>query len=307
MTDTVYFTRYRDLIPEWETFQDFVSRPRPETLRVNRLKTNADELRAYFERREIRVQPSEWFENLLYWRQSNRAGSATLAHWSGRYYLQDPVTLLPVEALDLRPGEVALDLCAAPGGKALYMAEEVGSPGSVIANEPAFDRRRALGSNIRRLGAWNLAVTGYDGQSVPEKRQFSAILVDAPCSGEGANRGGQHRSRSEDEKDQEQFVGVQWMLLEKAYTLLEPGGRLVYATCSYAPEENEAVVARLLADTDARLEPWEDGRPHAPGVEKWEDEKYPSVMSHLWRCYPYHYDGGGIVFGKIRKPGVSSP
>jgi len=92
------------------------------------------------------------------------------------------------------------------------------------------------------------------------------------------------------------------MLLEKGYRLLEPGGRLVYATCSFAPEENESIISRLLKKTSAQIESMEMDAPHDPGVTEWKDTVYGDELESIWRIYPHHYDGGGMVFGRIRKP-----
>ena len=223
-------------------------------------------------------------------------------HWLGYYYIQDPVSVLPVEALQLEKGEQVLDLCAAPGGKGLYMGQLLGNEGTVVANEPDGKRRQVLQSNIQRLGAANLVLTAYDGRVVPEGEKFSAILVDAPCSGEGAQRYPEEPPDVETKSQHQDLAERQYGLLEKAYRILEPGGRVVYSTCTYNPLENEAVVTRLLQNTGARMVDVDFDYPHGHGVREWENHQFHPEVEMIWRCYPHHYNGGGMAFALLEKP-----
>lgn len=262
-----------------------------------------DAVTDYLDREDLGHRIHPHLPAVFFWTASGRPASACLLHWLGAYYIQDPVSLLPVDALEPATGETVLDLCAAPGGKSLYLAERVGPDGSVVANEPVFRRRRSLNTNVQRLGGHNVIVTAYDGRNVPESERFESILVDAPCTGEGTIRGEQPGMARRPAREHERLAAKQFALARKAYRLLAPGGRLVYATCSYAPEENEAVLSRLLDSTDARLEPIDMDRPHDPGTTSWQGEQYGDALRHVWRCYPHHYGGGGMVLGRIRKPG----
>lgn len=296
------FSSYRSIITDWSSFQEFLTRPQPEFFRVNRLKSSVEEIESYCRDHSLSIEPIEPFETVYRWNQKDRAASETILHWTGKYYIQDPVTILPVLALELNAGETVLDMCAAPGGKTLAMAEIVGNGGFVIANDPSPSRRKSLNSNIQRLGAANTAVSAYQGQSMPESRQFSAILLDVPCTGEGSfRRTGQPLRRSSDD-ERKKLTETQVMLLEKGYRLLEPGGRLVYATCSFAPEENESIISRLLRKTNAKIESIAIDAPHDSGVSEWRGTCYQQELQSIWRVYPHHYDGGGMVFGRIRKP-----
>lgn len=296
------FSAYRSIVSDWASFQECLRRPQPEFFRVNRFKSSVKEVEAYCGKYSFSIEPLEPFETIYRWNQPERVASETILHWAGKYYIQDPVTVLPVLALDLQEGEIVLDMCAAPGGKSLFMAEIVGNHGFVVANDPSPSRRMSLNGNIQRLGAANTAVTAYEGQSLPEDRQYSAILLDVPCTGEGSFRRSDQRLRRAPDEERKHLTDTQTMLLEKAYRLLEPGGRLVYATCSFAPEENEAIICDLLKKTSARIESMEIDGPHDPGVTEWKDKVYKDELTAVWRIYPHHYDGGGMVFGRIRKP-----
>lgn len=291
------------MVNDWDAFQSSLYTEGPDAFRVNGWKTDVNSMLSYFRTHtEFDVEPSPHLPNLFYARHLNHPVSKTLLHWAGHFYIQDPVTLLPVMALDLTGGETVLDLCAAPGGKTLQLSETVGPRGTVVANEPLGNRRKILNSNIQRLGAPNVNVTGYEGQSIPESRQFDRILADVPCTGEGNYHvTGQTLNRASD-GERSDIVERQFQILKKAYTVLEPGGEIVYSTCSYAPEENEAVVDRLLTRSDARLVPVALDGPHDSGVTEWQSETYHAELDRVWRCYPHHYDGGGLVFTKISKP-----
>jgi NOL1/NOP2/sun family putative RNA methylase len=297
------FEHYRELISDFQEFKKASVAPAPEALRLNGWKNGLDKFEKWIETQGYKVEKSPYFSDLYYWRQPDRFASSTVLHWAGHYYIQDPVTLLPVRALDLRPGETVLDLCAAPGGKSFHISRLVGLEGCVVANDPSPGRRQILQSNLQRLGVPNLVITPYQGQSVPENKLFDAILVDAPCSGEGSNRWPDGNPPRVSKSDREHLINTQQMLLKKAARLLVPGGRIVYSTCTYSPLENEAVVKRILEETTLVIEEIELELPHEPGVESWDEKQFGSELKKLWRCYPHHYDGGGMVFARLRKPG----
>ncbi len=287
---------------KWAEFQKAHRRPAPGCFRVNGFKSSPGEINDYFNSQGIKLEQSEYFDNIYYWTETCRAVSETFLHWAGYYYIQDPVSILPVEVLGLVRGERVLDLCAAPGGKCLYIAEKVGEKGGVIANDPAEKRRRVLQANIQRLGAANVAISAYDGRVVPESKKFTAILVDAPCSGEGAQRYIDGPPEIEKDSAHREMAERQYQLLEKAYRLLAPGGRVVYSTCTYSPLENEAVVGRLLKEKEAILRKVNLDLPHRGGVVAWKNYEFNSELKKMWRCYPHHYNGGGMVFALLERP-----
>ncbi|MGM0380505.1 MAG: RsmB/NOP family class I SAM-dependent RNA methyltransferase [bacterium] len=301
-TEGYYFKEYLPLVSEVEQFQQALHKRPRRSFRVNKLKTSPAEIKEYFSNLNLKVEQSSFFDELFYWDDNSRRVSETFLYWAGHYYIQDPVSLLPVAALGLSKGEKVLDLCAAPGGKALYMAEIVGDKGCVVANDPAGRRRQVLQGNIQQLGAANLAVTGYDGRSVPEDKKFKAILVDAPCTGEGAQRYPEGPPEREEPEKRREISKRQFELLAKAYRLLASGGRIVYSTCTYNPRENEAVVSRLLEQTSAEIVRPELDLPHDPGVASWEELEFDRRLEKMWRCYPHHYGGGGMVFALLRRP-----
>jgi 16S rRNA C967 or C1407 C5-methylase (RsmB/RsmF family) len=150
--------------------------------------------------------------------------------------------MLPPLILDPQPGERLLDMCAAPGGKATYLAQLTQNRALIVANDVTHHRIGILRSHSDRLGITSIVVTRYQGQSFPMRMQFDRILLDPPCSAEGTYRTGKRPPLTEDPQVSYRLQRLQQMLLNRALELLRPGGTLVYSTCTYAPEENEEVL-----------------------------------------------------------------
>lgn len=152
------------------------------------------------------------------------------------------------ELLDPQPGERVLDLAAAPGGKATHIAALMGGRGLLIANEPHPQRAWVLAENLERWGAANVAITNETPERLADRfaGYFDRVLLDAPCSGEGMFRKSEAARREWSPALVQGCAQRQALILEQAGRLVRPGGRLVYATCTFAPEENEAVIGRFL-------------------------------------------------------------
>jgi len=198
---------------------------------------------------------------------------------AGHIYLQDPATALAPDLLASQPGEAVLDVCAAPGGKTLQLAEAVGSGGRVVAVDLPGLRLERLRDNLRRYRdlRGRIGVVACDGRELSagilaaEKcpRAYDAVLLDAPCSNTGVLR---HRVDAKwrlGPADLVELPRLQGALLARAAALVRPGGRIVYSTCSLEPEENAAVVEAFLASRDGAgfalaesraSRPWIDGR-----------------------------------------------
>ena len=169
----------------------------------------------------------------------------------GEFYVQDPSTLLSVHVLDPQAGERILDLCAAPGGKTTYIAQVIEDDGEIFAGELDPDRLKLVTENCKRMHI--TSVTPCLPDELDNYRRnggelFDRVLVDAPCSNTGVIRRRldlRWRIRAE---EIDRLRKTQLELLQRATTLLKPGGVLVYSTCSLEPDENEQVVAEFRAD-----------------------------------------------------------
>ncbi|MBX5437731.1 MAG: RsmF rRNA methyltransferase first C-terminal domain-containing protein [Alicyclobacillaceae bacterium] len=215
--------------------------------------------------------PVPWSRDGFYIRLDSPLGR-DIMHEAGAYYIQEPSAMAVVEALDPRPGERILDLCAAPGGKATAIGRRLGSAGTLVANEVHPERARILLQNIERTGALALVVSEHP-QRLAElwPGQFDAVLVDAPCSGEGMFRKDPASRQEWSTAAVERCAARQREILRHAVRMVKPGGRLVYSTCTFNPVENEQVVAWLLNACDAEVltladwPGWETGRPEWAG------------------------------------------
>ena len=190
-----------------------------------------------------------WAEGGFYLRPGARPG-ASVAHWAGAFYLQEASAMLPAAALKARPGERVLDLCAAPGGKSSQIALAMGGEGALIANEVDAARARVLAANLERLGVTNAVVLNETPARLAARwpGYFDAVLVDAPCSGEGMFRREAQSREAWTDAAPRGCAKRQAEILEAAATLVRPGGRLLYSTCTFNDVENEGSVANFLQD-----------------------------------------------------------
>jgi len=300
MDDPTGLDRYREIIPDWQAFRAACARPLPTVLRVNPLRTTRDRLASRLAAQGIDCWPLPWADDLLQTEQE--AIGRTMEHWLGCFYVQEAVQSLPVRALDPQPGERVLDLCAAPGGKTTQIAGRIENEGTVVANEPSGRRQPSLLANLNRLGVLNAIVTAYRGESFPMKAAFDRVLVDAPCSAEGTLRKEPSLRDGAALRTVERLAALQRRLILRGYDLLRPGGQLVYSTCTFAPEENEAVVAHLLAARPARIDPPVLPVPWSPGVSHWRGTDYPQQVTRCARIYPHQIDSGGGFLACIARP-----
>ncbi|HTL12347.1 MAG TPA: SAM-dependent methyltransferase [Bdellovibrionota bacterium] len=211
------------------------------------------------------------------------------------YYVMDPTSVLAARALDARPGERVLDLCAAPGGKTLVLLE---TGARVVANEPSRARRDRLTQVIRQYATpearTRVEVKGRDGEryGMAEPGAFDAVLVDAPCSGERHLLSHEDELAEWSEARSRRLAARQYALLASALLCLKPGGRLVYSTCALSPLENDAVVERLLSKKKDKVRVESDSTPPSPWAERTE---------HGWIHLPDRGGCGPLYFARLRR------
>ena len=235
-----------------------------------------------------------WAPNGYYLSAASQAGSQPL-HEAGAYYLQEPSAMIPASVLAPMPGERILDLCAAPGGKSTQLADALEGKGLLVCNEPVPSRAQVLSRNLERMGIPNALAVSADPARLADAwpSAFDAILVDAPCSGEGMFR--RHpETRAEWNENAPAGCAIrQKRILESAFSMLKPGGRLVYSTCTLSREENEEVIEALLrAHPD--FSPVDFSVPAAP-VEPLRSHK------GMLRIYPHKVHGEGHFVALLRK------
>jgi len=228
----------------------------PKTFaRVNTLKTDAGRLVERWREENVEYDfiTRDWTgENLAFELKSHPPLASLGSFRDGWFYIQDPSTLLAVRELGAQPGETILDLCAAPGGKAMFIAQHMDNHGRLVAHDAFADRLKLIQENSKRLGVSCAEVTAtFNFQPA----SFDRVLVDAPCSNTGVMRRRVDLRWLIQPHEIEKSRATQLALLKQAATVLKPGGTLVYSTCSLEPEENTGVVKEFLAaNLDFKLE-----------------------------------------------------
>ncbi len=293
--------RYGPMVDDEEEFFASLLRPLPKSFRVNTLKGRAEEVKERFHSYGIGIEEVPWYPDAFI-SENPEIGSA-LEHFIGSIYLQELVSMLPPLLVreELGRAGLVLDACAAPGSKTTQLAALMENQGVIVANDIAYSRIRALRFNLEKTGTLNTVITNYDLRHFP-KMQFDVILLDAPCSAEGTARKSPALFSTWSPRSIPGHARLQKQLIVKAFDLLAPGGSLVYSTCTFAPEENEAVVSWLLEKRPAALEKIEV--PHirlSSGIQAWKEKEFHSEVGKTARIWPHHNDTGGFFMAKVRK------
>lgn len=286
-------TRVRGLLgPEAEELLDALETPRDPAVRLNPLRGELADLAALL----------RWPAAPVPWCPAGRsvaaASAAVAAHPlndAGAYYQQDPAAMAPGEALAPRPGELVVDLAAAPGGKATHLAGLAGDAALVVANDVDERRARTLLGNVERLGVTGAAVTSARPERLAAAlgSAADAVLLDAPCSGEGMFRRSAAAREAWSEAGVARNAELQRRLIAAAADLVRPGGRLVYSTCTFDPREDEEVVLWLLARRpDLSVEPLD-----LPGAEDAARFGLPGAA----RLWPHRAPGDGHFVARLRR------
>lgn len=268
---------------EYPAFLESLERPRAVALRFNPLKGERPVL-------PFVGAPVPWEPEGFYYDPETRPG-LHVYHEAGVYYLQEASAMAPVALLDPKPGERVCDLCAAPGGKTTQIAGRMLGRGFLVCNEINPKRAKILSRNIERMGVANALVTNEHPETLASRFPgfFDRVLVDAPCSGEGMFRKEEAAVTDWSQETVQMCARRQREILDSAARLVRPGGRLVYSTCTFAPEEDEETVAAFLeAHPEFTPEPVE-----APWFVPGENASY--------RMWPHKLLGEGHFAAVLRK------
>lgn len=275
---------------ECPAFLSALEQPAALALRLNPLRADAEAAALPFIEGAV-----PWAAEGRYLKPGARPG-AGIAHCCGAFYVQEASAMASAAVLDAQPGEVVLDLCAAPGGKSTQIAAALKGRGLLVANDPEPARARALAGNLERMGAANAIVVSSLPKPLAERwpETFDAILCDAPCSGEGMFRRDPDSRAEWTPAAPQGCAKRQAEILDRAAALLKPGGRLVYSTCTFNRLENEGSVEAFLARHPE----------FAP-----EDFSLPGVgasSSGMLRLWPHRLRGDGHFVAKLRKAEAAS-
>jgi 16S rRNA (cytosine1407-C5)-methyltransferase len=273
-------------------------------VRANRLKTTPETLRRRLEALGFELDTLAWTDEAFRVREPEDAPAlgATFEHRAGHAFVQAPVSSLPVEALDPKPGERVLDLAAAPGSKATHLAERMEGRGLLVANDPEEGRVNHLIANLDRCGAANAVVTQNDGCRLRWPDTFDRVLVDAPCSTLGSMHADWAPIRNFEEGRLRHLVGTQRSLLSSAFHAVREGGVIVYATCTLEPRENEAVASWFLDEYPVEVEPVRVDIGH-PGFVERAGETHRDEMEDTLRIYADEVASESFYVARFRKTG----
>lgn len=275
----------------------------PLYIRVNTLKIFREELRKRLEARGFQLYDVDFYDLAFRVEGSPQLLGRTLEHFLGYFYVQDAASMIPPLVLEPQPGEMVLDLAAAPGSKATQIAQMMGNRGVLVANDNSIKRIKALSSNIDRLGVLNAVITEQDGYKLTAGLQesFDRVLLDVPCSALGTLAKSNEVVRWWTTHRIGNLVRVQRGLILAAYKALRPGGVLVYSTCTLVPEENEGVVDFLLKrEEGAELVRFDlPGIKFREGITEWKRNQYDPRVKLARRIMPYENNMEGFFIAKI--------
>lgn len=233
----------------------------PFTIRTNTLKGSREDLIHALAEVGIRAEPGLYSPLALNLKGAEALG-ASLRKFplfaKGSFTVQDQGAMICVDLLAPKPGEVVLDLCAAPGGKTTHMAQLMENSGQIIARDVYPSRLKLVEETARRLGITTITTEEADGTRLKEAdlARFDRILLDAPCSGTGIIRRKPEIRYHGDKKERKSLRTIQKAMLDNAWAMLKPGGTLVYSTCAVNADENEGQIKALLqAHPDLHLLP----------------------------------------------------
>ncbi|MBZ4653507.1 MAG: NOL1/NOP2/sun family putative methylase [Peptococcaceae bacterium] len=300
-----FVSRMQDLLKEeWrELLQAWQGEPY-QGLRVNTLKISAPELK---KRVPFNLEPIPWVEEGYYYPWGERPAKHPY-YQAGLYYLQEPSAMAPVACLDIKPGEKVLDLCAAPGGKSTQIAAKLQGQGLLVTNDNNAERVKALVWNMEHWGATNAVVTNETPERLARvfSSYFDKILVDAPCSGEGMFRKDSRAIKSWENYSVENCAVLQKDILEVAAGMLKPGGRLLYSTCTFSPQENEGVIADFLGKhSEFKIVPLPLAHGWARGRPDWVNDA-AGLVKEARRLWPHKVKGEGHFLALLEKDSTES-
>ena len=293
--------RYEPVIEEFDAFREACARSLPSVVRVNGIKADAERASDALEAEGVRVRRREWNDAVI--ELDARKPGNTWAYVHGWIHGQEEVSAVPAAVLDPEPGDAVWDACAAPGSKTTQLADLLGDEGLVVANDDNLGRLAALRSNAERLGATCVAVTNEDARRFTLDGfgidAFDAVLAGVPCTCEGTIRKNADALDGAGAEASRKIGRLQADILRRAVALTRPGGTVVYSTCTFAPEENEAVVDAVLAAGGVELRAFDVGLVAAEGLTEWAGESFDDSLSKAKRFYPHQNDTGGFFCAKF--------
>lgn len=279
---------------EGQEFLDSITEENTRGFRINTLKANHDKV-SYDLSKPVPFTKSGYY---------GQVRGSDIEWISGLAYSQDPAAMFPATVANVQPGEKVLDLCAAPGGKSTQLAQDLANQGVLVANEISKQRVKNLRENLEKWGVTNVTVTNENPDRLEKnfKEFFDVIVVDAPCSGEGMFRKDPDAIKYWSQDYVLTCQSRQEEILKSAVEMLAPGGRLVYSTCTFSPEEDEQIVEWLVDEYGFKVLPIKRTDKMDAGRPEWTKNGLGDVdkTARLWF---QDNIGEGQFAALLKKPG----
>ncbi len=250
-----------------------------------------------------RLEKVKWAESGFYYEGMVNNPGKHPHHYTGLYYIQEPSAMLPGESAGAAPGDRVLDLCASPGGKTVRLAAGMRNQGFLAVNDIKRSRITALVKNIEISGITNAVVFNETPDHLAEfyRQYFDIIVADVPCSGEGTLRKDPGAAVSLERYNRAGYPVIQKHILACAYNMLKPGGRIIYSTCTFAPEENEGVIADFLDEhSDCSVIAFNKKEGLQAGRPDWAGNRRPEIVGTA-RIWPHKARGEGHFTAILHK------
>ncbi|MCQ2555897.1 MAG: hypothetical protein MJ149_01020 [Clostridia bacterium] len=229
---------------DFPKFFDALQQEQVKALCVNEKKMGVEKFKQVA---DFKIEPIK-YEKCGFYLDNEKKGRHPLHH-AGAFYLQEPSAMFTVNSYNFKGTEKVLDLCAAPGGKTIQIANRIKN-GVLVSNEIDAQRSKVLFSNVERMGLDNVIISNDTPQNLAKAyaNTFDVCLVDAPCSGEGMFRRGEEVTSEWNANLPLMCANRQWEIVKEADKMLKQGGVLIYSTCTYSLEENEGTVKKIIAE-----------------------------------------------------------
>ncbi|MCZ9549585.1 16S rRNA (cytosine(1407)-C(5))-methyltransferase RsmF [Enterobacter hormaechei] len=305
-----FLAQMHEALPAHLSFDDFVAacqRPLRRSIRVNTLKISVGAFLDLVSPYGWQLTPVPWCEEGFWIERDDEESlplGSTAEHLSGLFYIQEASSMLPVAALfaDDNQPERVMDVAAAPGSKTTQIAARMNNRGAILANEFSASRVKVLHANISRCGIHNVALTHFDGRvfgaALPEA--FDAILLDAPCSGEGVVRKDPDALKNWSVASNLEIAATQRELIDSAFHALRPGGTLVYSNCTLNRDENEDVCLWLK-------QRYADAVEFLPLDTLFDSASHAATPEGFLHVFPQIYDCEGFFVARLRKTRAVDP
>lgn len=294
-----FIERYSNLT-DFEKFKESCMVRQDKSIRVNTLKISVSSFVSRM--KSLKLKQIPWCAEGFFV-NSERTDLGNLAeHGLGYFYVQEASSMVPVEILNPKPGDIVLDMAAAPGSKSTQIASKLKNKGFLVANDVNYNRMKALTMNMQRCGVLNYISTLKEGRFF-RGFSFDKILLDAPCSGTGTLSKSPRTTLEWNPYGIRRLAGIQKQLIKAAFENLKVGGSMVYSTCTLEPEEDEGVVSYLLDNfSNAKVQKVSlGGLKTSKAVTSFGKKEFDPLVKNCLRIWPQDNKTDGFFVAKIKK------